>query len=142
MAADTISRQYCAVAPLTAVALAQLVSQRKVGIDQPIGHFVPEFARNGKARITLRHVLTHTAGLHDCDTEALGHDETASLRAICRAERPVGWASGARAAYSEVAGWRIIGEVIQRVVTTPLSTHLRTHVFASLGLDDCWVGMS
>ena len=32
-------------------------------LDAPVARYIPEFAQNGKAAVTLRQVLTHTGGL-------------------------------------------------------------------------------
>src|SRR5688572_1133834 len=49
----------------TSVAVAQLVEQEKVGLDQPIAAWVDEtwLPRAITERVTVRHLLTHTSGL-------------------------------------------------------------------------------
>jgi serine-type D-Ala-D-Ala carboxypeptidase len=46
----------------TALCLA-LVRERVIGLDMPLREIVPDFRGPGKDRVTLAHVLTHTAGL-------------------------------------------------------------------------------
>src|SRR5947209_19703068 len=41
----------------------QLVEQGRIRLNDTVAHFIPEFARHGKDRITIRHLLTHTSGL-------------------------------------------------------------------------------
>lgn len=41
----------------------RLLDAGVVGIDSPVVDYWPEFAQRGKSRVTVRHVLTHTAGL-------------------------------------------------------------------------------
>lgn len=65
---------------VTAMACMQLVEQGKIGLDEPVERFIPELASKAqiltgfdsndepqfvapKNKITLRHLLTHTAGL-------------------------------------------------------------------------------
>ncbi len=44
--------------------LVHLCDQRGlVHLDDPVAHYIPEFGAHGKHRITLRHVLTHRAGI-------------------------------------------------------------------------------
>lgn len=142
MRTDTILRQHCTGAPLTAFALAPLVGAGRIGFDQPVSHFIPEFAAHGKDRVTLRHVLTHTAGLHACGQAYLVHSDEAILAAVCDGHLPVGWTTGARATYSQFAGWQVLGAVVERVVGAPLREHLRETLFLPLGMVDTWVGMS
>lgn len=139
---DTVFRQHCTAAPLSTLALASLVSAGQLGLDQFVSHFIPEFAANGKDRVTLRHVLTHTAGLHACDQACLQHSEEDILTAVCQGRLPTGWPLGAIARYSHFAGWHVIGAVVERVVGIPLGTHLRDALFLPLGMADTWVGMS
>src|SRR5437868_4381498 len=48
--------------PITAVAVAQQYERQKLDWDDPVVKFIPEFGMNGKEAITIRHLLTHTAG--------------------------------------------------------------------------------
>src|SRR5215207_5669824 len=54
--------------PVTAVAIAQIWELGRLELDDPVARHIPEFAANGKERITLRHLLTHTAGIRMLDT--------------------------------------------------------------------------
>ena len=74
---DTIYRVYSMTKPVTGMAAMILVGEGKITLDQPISDFLPEFkemtvlvdpsksldAVPAKTQITLRHLLTHTAGL-------------------------------------------------------------------------------
>lgn len=73
---DTLFRVYSMTKPVTGMAAMILVGEGKIGLDQPIADFLPEFAQMrvltspdsldsvpAKTQITLRHLLTHTAGL-------------------------------------------------------------------------------
>jgi CubicO group peptidase (beta-lactamase class C family) len=52
------------------------------GYDTPVVELWPEFGAHGKEGVTVRHVLTHTAGLpgiplaHDIGHLHLGHDDS------------------------------------------------------------------
>jgi CubicO group peptidase (beta-lactamase class C family) len=74
---DSLFRVYSMTKPVTGIAAMMLVEQGKITLDQPISDFLPEFkgmtvlidgaksldAVPAKTSITLRHLLTHTAGL-------------------------------------------------------------------------------
>ena len=74
---DTLFRIYSMTKPVTGMAAMILVGDGKIKLDQPIADFLPEFAQMrvltspdssldsvpAKTQITLRHLLTHTAGL-------------------------------------------------------------------------------
>src|SRR3954463_12200392 len=53
--------------PITAVAIAQQHEKRKLHWDDAVSKFIPEFAANGKEAVTIRHLLTHTAGFRSAD---------------------------------------------------------------------------
>jgi CubicO group peptidase (beta-lactamase class C family) len=73
---DSLFRIYSMTKPITGIAAMMLVDQGKIKLDQPIADFLPEFANMtvltdgansmdavpSKTAITLRHLLTHTAG--------------------------------------------------------------------------------
>lgn len=74
---DTLWRVYSMTKPVTGIAAMILVDEGKMKLDQSIADFLPEFANMtvltdpdnslnavpAKTQITLRHLLTHTAGL-------------------------------------------------------------------------------
>lgn len=75
---DSLFRIYSMTKPVTGMAAMMLVDEGKLRLDQPIADLLPAFGkmqvqvtpdgsitdlRPAKAQITLRHLLTHTAGL-------------------------------------------------------------------------------
>ena len=75
---DSLYRIYSMTKPITGMAAMMLVDQGKIALDQPISDFLPKFAKMqvqvtpdgsitelkpAQTPITLRHLLTHTAGL-------------------------------------------------------------------------------
>src|SRR4051812_21902437 len=62
MTRESINWWLSAVKPITAVAICQLWEKEKLGLDDRVSRFIPEFARGGKEAITIRHLLTHTGG--------------------------------------------------------------------------------
>ena len=77
MGVDSLFRAYSMTKPLTGMIAAILIDQGKMKLDQPLADFVPEFANPkvavdptkgldavpAKGQITIRQLLTHTAGL-------------------------------------------------------------------------------
>ncbi len=47
----------------TATAVMQLHEQRKLGLDDTVVKYLPEFGVNGKEKVTIRELLTHYSGL-------------------------------------------------------------------------------
>ena len=75
--ADTLWRIYSMTKPITGMAAMILIGEKKLGLDQPIADFLPAYKQMrvctnpdtsletvpAKTQITVRHLLTHTAGL-------------------------------------------------------------------------------
>jgi CubicO group peptidase (beta-lactamase class C family) len=76
MDADSLFRVYSMTKPITGIAAMMLIEDGKIGLDQNIADFIPGFkspmvlidptksldARRSKSPITVRNLLTHTAG--------------------------------------------------------------------------------
>jgi len=48
---------------MTGVMFVQFVDQGILGIDEPVGHYLPDFPIQGEKVVTLRQCFTHTSGL-------------------------------------------------------------------------------
>ena len=135
---------------LTAVAVLQLCEQGSVELDAPADDYLRSFrlvpTDDGFRPATLRHLLTHTAGvgywrrrsdllLHP----AVGSgDMTRSIVPLGEYYRdglPVDVQPGTRWAYSN-HGFAVLGQIVEDVSGEPLDRYLRTHVFAPLAMDD------
>ncbi|TDD90395.1 serine hydrolase domain-containing protein [Actinomadura rubrisoli] len=58
----------------TATVVLQLVAEGRIGLDDPVEHWLPGLVKGGAADITVRHLLNHTSGLPD-PTDALIDDQ-------------------------------------------------------------------
>ena len=79
---DTMALSFSTTKGVVATLVHRLVDQGLLGYDQPVATYWPEFATAGKADITLRQLLTHSAGLHDVRarwTDARGEEQRATL---------------------------------------------------------------
>ncbi len=108
----------------TALAILQLVEQSRLRLDDPLARYVPDFA--GGDRITIQHLLTHTAGLPDF----MSFDEAKKL--------PPDSVPGERLNYSNI-GYVTLGRVIEKVTGKSYESHLREAIFAPLGMNDTGV---
>ncbi|SBT45018.1 serine hydrolase domain-containing protein [Micromonospora narathiwatensis] len=120
---------------LTATVVHVLAERGQLDYDLRIAEVWPEFARHGKDRITLRHALTHTAGLPALPADVTGEDFTDWDR-MCAlvADAEPRWAPGTRLAYHAwTFGW-IVGEVVRRVTGRRISEVLADEVAGPLGV--------
>jgi CubicO group peptidase (beta-lactamase class C family) len=127
--------------PVAAVAIAQLWERGLLDLDDPVVRHVPEFAAHGKEAITLRHLLTHTAGIRLLNV-GWPHESAESIVARIAAMRPEPrWVPGRKAGYHHASSWFLLGEVVRRLDGRPYSRYVREAIFEPLALADCWIGM-
>ncbi|MGR6319723.1 serine hydrolase domain-containing protein [Micromonospora soli] len=120
---------------LTSTVVHVLAERGRLHYDLRVAEVWPEFARHGKDAITLRHALTHTAGLPALPTGIKPKDFTDWDR-MCAliADAAPRWAPGERLAYHAwTFGW-IVGEVVRRVTGKPISQVLAEEVAGPLGM--------
>jgi CubicO group peptidase (beta-lactamase class C family) len=127
--------------PVAAVAVAQLWERGLLELDDPVARHLPEFAAQGKEGITLRHLLTHTAGIRLLDTgwPAAAWEEIVARIAASKPEPR--WVPGRKAGYHLASSWFILGEVVRRLSGLPFDRYVREEIFLPLGMADCWIGM-
>ena len=143
MAPDTVLRVYCSIKPVTAMAIGHLLDDGTLELDQPLVELLPGPKALADGRVTLRHVLNHTAGLHR--PMAIEIEIVAPPKRIAHADAiglPAAWPVGRQAAYSEYYGWSVLGRLIEATTGDDLRAHLRERVLDPLGLSSTWVGMT
>ena len=122
---------------VTAMLIHWLDDKGLVHLDDAVAEYIPGFAKHGKGRITLRHVLTHRAGIPTVPGESLDLDllldQEAIVGALCDA-KPISMA-GRTLAYHAISGGFILGEVIRRVTGDDERALLTRAVRAPLGFD-------
>jgi methyl acetate hydrolase len=157
MTTDTVFRIASMTKAVTGVAAMQQVEQGKLALDQPAKEILPFLAetqvldgfdsagkpilRAPKAEITLRKLLTHTAGfVYDtwnadmkryAQQTGLPAARTGLLDAL---KAPLGFDPGARWEYG--INIDIAGRMVEVVSGLDLEAYLQRHVFAPLGMTD------
>jgi len=143
MSTDTVFRVYCAIKPVTALAVARLVERGVVDLDLDLGSVLASVSSLEPGDVTLRSVLNHTAGLQRpgaIEVELVPEGRRSEV--VDRARRPSQWRVGRQAAYSEFVGWHLLGRMIEAVTGEDLRQHLRTSVLEPLGMTSTWIGMA
>jgi CubicO group peptidase (beta-lactamase class C family) len=130
------------VKPVTAVALAQQWERGRLDLDDPVMRHLPAFGAGGKESVTLRHCLTHTAGIPGV---ALPWTPERSFEAVldevCAAPLAPGWVPGRDCGYHTASAWYALAAVVERCDGRPFSRYVREEVFSALGEDDAWIGL-
>ena len=118
----------------TTSAMLQLVGSHRVALDSPAVQYLPEWKATGTSRITVRQLMTHSAGLpawRPFYKEATTADE-AFLQLFATSPDTV---PGKRFLYSDL-GFMLLGKLVERVSGQPLAQYDVEHVFAPLGMRD------
>ncbi len=127
--------------PIGAAAAMQLVERGRLELDDPIARHIPEFAAGGKQDITLRHILTHTAGFRWIDLAWETSTWEQIIRKLCACKQERDWPPGTKAGYHPTTSWYSLGELVRRVDGRPFSRYVREEIFEPLGMLDMWIGM-
>lgn len=117
----------------TAVVAMQLVERGLVEVDTPVARYIPEFASNGKQAVTLRHLMTHTAGLPaglNINPYPTVPERLAAIYAVRAGAEP-----GTRYLYSDLS-FIVVGKVLEQVTGKPLDQLVREGISQPLGLGD------
>ncbi|MEV0175151.1 serine hydrolase domain-containing protein [Streptomyces sp. NPDC050803] len=133
---DTIVNVWSVTKTMTALCALVLADRGELDVDAPVARYWPEFGANGKERVLVRHVLSHTAGLPDWDpplaTDQLYDWDTATARLAAQAPQ---WEAGTAAGYHSLTQGFLVGEVVRRITGRSLGTFFADEVAGPLGAD-------
>src|SRR5712671_4191540 len=157
MTLDSVFRIASMTKAITSVAAMQLVEQGKLSLDAPVPDIDPALARPqvlegfdasgapmlrpAKRPITLKHLLTHTAGfvyeMWNADAkryvEATGTPPVLSGR-VAALRRPLAFDPGDRWEYGINIDWA--GRLVEAASGMSLDDYFREHIFGPLGMSD------
>jgi serine beta-lactamase-like protein LACTB len=123
---------------LTSAAAGLLVEDGRLGLDEVIQTYVPEFPEK-EWPVTLRQLMAHTAGVRND-----GGDEGPLLSAHCDqttdalpyfAERPLLFEPGTRYRYSSY-GWILVSAAVEAAADDSLEKFMERRIFEPLGMRD------
>ncbi|MGW7097856.1 serine hydrolase domain-containing protein [Streptomyces sp. NPDC054838] len=124
------------------VVLLQLVNEGKIGLDRPVGHYLPGLLPDD--RITVRHLLTHRSGLADYTnamfdrtvpgfeavrTKVFGYRELVDLSL----REPRTSEPGAAYRYSNT-NFVVVGMLIEKVTGNPVAEEYERRIIKPLKL--------
>ena len=142
MTTESLTLWMSAGKPLAAIAILQLIEKGFAELDAPVARFIPEFATNGKAAITIRQLLVHTGGFRGpLNNFAPGPWEAILDRVYALKQEP-GWTPGEKAGYHIGSSWFILGELVRRLDGRAFEDYVREAVFAKADATRSSVGMT
>lgn len=132
--------------PFTGVAIMMLLDEGKLSIDDPVENHLPEFAnlyvvsdqtddsislRRPARKITLKDLLTHTAGVQNVD--APRPDSTLAEVVAMSSQRPLQFEPGSKWSYSN-AGIDTLGRIVEVVSGQSFDHFLQVRILEPLGM--------
>jgi CubicO group peptidase (beta-lactamase class C family) len=123
----------------TAVAILQLVEAGKLGLNDPLGKYLPDYPnKEAAAKVTIQHLLTHMGGTGDIfgpqfDAHRL---ELHTLQDYVKlyGNRELKFEPGAQWEYSNY-GFILLGVVIENVSKENYYDYVRTHIYEAAGMN-------
>ncbi|WP_246017078.1 serine hydrolase domain-containing protein [Micromonospora pisi] len=129
---DTLVNVYSVGKPVAALCVLLLVEQGRIGLDDPVARHWPGF----RAEATVRHVLSHTAGLpvFPVPRPERDLDNWALLTGDLAAAEPL-WAPGTVAAEHALTYGHLLGELVRRVDGRTIGRFLADEIAGPWRLD-------
>jgi CubicO group peptidase (beta-lactamase class C family) len=135
-ARDTIVNVYSTTKTVTALTALLVADRGDLDFDAPVARYWPEFAANGKDRVKVSQLMSHSAGLSGwkdpIGVEDLYDWEKAT--SLLAAQAPF-WEPGTASGYHGLTQGYLVGEVIRRITGKSLGTVFREEIAEPLGAD-------
>ncbi len=135
-AADTITNVWSTTKTMTSLAALVLADREELDLDAPVATYWPEFAAEGKERITVKQLMSHTSGVSGWaqPVEVADIYDWEKSTARLAAQAPW-WEPGTASGYHALNQGHLVGEVIRRVSGQRLGQFFATEIAGPLGLD-------
>ena len=142
MTTDSVQLWMSAGKPLAAIAALQQVARGRVALDTRVADVIPGFGVHGKEPITLRHVLTHTAGFRGPLNNFAPGPWANILDRVYALKQEPGWVPGEKAGYHVGSSWFVLGELVRRLDGRSFDVYVRDEVLRPVGATGSSVGMT
>jgi CubicO group peptidase (beta-lactamase class C family) len=125
--------------PFTALSVMLLAEQGKLSLDDEVSKHVPEWA-NRQDRVTIRHLLAHTAGLRDAfllielaPPAPPGVDINDHILRTLAGQRGLNFVPATEFSYNN-GGYNLLGSIVARVSGQSFREFVAAHIFGPLGM--------
>ncbi len=116
----------------TTTSIMLLVDRGLISVDDPVGEYIAAFDTLPKSSITIRHLLTHTAGLYEWYPLFYKSSHRQNTYEVIGA-LPLKYPVDERRSYSDL-GFMLLGEIIEKVSGLPLDQFEKKNIFIPLGM--------
>ena len=117
----------------TAIVAMVLADRGVIRFDEPVVKYLPDFAANGKAAVTIRDMLRYSAGL-PLDNQHLDNPDDAQVWQLM-AHTPLEYTPGSAVLYSDLT-YRLLGRALEAAAGMNLDAFAREAVWGPLGMND------
>ncbi|HKK42222.1 MAG TPA: serine hydrolase [Bacteroidales bacterium] len=117
----------------TTTSIMLLTDRGLVSPDDPVAKYIPAFNTPEKKSVTLRNLLTHTAGLTEWYPLFYRSSNRKDTYKVI-GDLPLKYPVGERRSYSDL-GFMLLGEIIEKVSGMPLDQFEEENIFKPLGMD-------
>lgn len=118
----------------TLPAILKLIDCGEIRLDDKVSFFLPDFAKNGKNEITMRHLLTHTSSLAAHRNFYLDHLNSNEIMDEIYSERLID-PLGSKVIYSDL-GFITLYKVIEKVTGQKITSFVNKEIFKPLNMLD------
>ncbi len=142
VAGDTLFTSFSISKGITSTCIHILAERGKLGYDDPIAKYWPEFATKGKSKATVRDALVHRVGIPQ-DPPGFDVKMAADWDGVCAAVADLEplWEPGTKTGYHALTfGW-ILAEVLRRVDGRTIAQFLQDEVCRPLGAEGMYFGV-
>ena len=131
---------FSATKAITSAASWLLMQDEIISEHDLVTDYIPEFGKNGKSKITLSHLLTHTAGFPHAPFRPV---EWRSKEArLTRFEQwRIFWEPGTQFEYHPSSSMYVVAEIIERASGTDFGDFVQTRIFDPLRLSNSFIGL-
>jgi CubicO group peptidase (beta-lactamase class C family) len=138
---DTLFVTFSTTKGITATVIHMLAERGLIDYDAPVSRYWPAFAQNGKAGITVRQVMAHTAGVPHLPLDTQPEDVSDWKKQVRWMEEAVPlWEPGTQTGYHALTIGIILGELAERVDGRPIAQIVREDICAPLKIDTLFFG--
>jgi CubicO group peptidase (beta-lactamase class C family) len=134
-------RIFSATKGMAATCLHVLIDRGLLNVEAPVAYYWPEFAANGKGRVTVAMLMSHQAGLPLWQAEIPpGGLLDWTLVTSALAEQAPIWEPGTCHGYHGMTLGFLEGELVRRITGKSIGTFLREEIAEPLDAD-VWIGL-
>lgn len=133
---NTITNVWSSTKTVAAFATLLLHERGLLNVDDPVAKYWPEFGENGKDKVLIRHLLSHTSGVSGWEEKVTGQQAADLSHSVpLLAKQAPWWEPGTASGYHMLCYGHHLGEVVRRVTGKPMKEFVATEIAGPMGAD-------